>query len=154
MKMVGQSGEKCQYLLHPNEAEILRDLLTRFPFTGLPPAQISKISDDSQTEEREKLLAEALADHRSDLKTAAADLLLADSWKKKKEGVVLTLSIEAREMLLQILNDIRVGAWRTLGEPGDLDHAASSPKQLAFCNLMELAGYFEMSLLEAADWPI
>jgi len=62
---------------------------------------------------------------------------------------MMTVSLEEREKLLQILNDIRVGCWRALGEPEDLhtNVAQTSTKDLAYQNLMDLAGYFEHSLI-------
>ena len=91
-----------------------------------------------------------MAEHREQLKQQAMDLLAKDRWRKTKTGQQLTLDVEARETLLQILNDIRVGCWQVLGEPEDLDvppAPQASPVELAGRNLMDLAAYFEMALL-------
>ena len=65
----------------------------------------------------------------------------------------MTLSLEERETMLQILNDIRVGSWRALGEPEDLHTKAPQPgaQEFAYRSLMDLAGYFECGLLELGD---
>ena len=151
MRLASQSGEAWQYQLNQQEADILTDLVKKFPFTEPGPAQLSKTDENPQAMEREKLLAESLVQHRQELKALAAKLLGADKWKESATGRVLTLNSEAREILLQILNDIRVGSWRALGEPEPLEQPITSQPQLAYRQLMDLAGYFEMNLLEVED---
>jgi len=149
MRLVRQSSEHWQYHLNQSEADILLGLVKKFPFTGMGPAQASKTDDCPKAVEREKLLAESLAEHRKELKKLALSLLRDDQWKKVGEDRLLTLNSESREVLLQVLNDIRVGCWRALGEPEELD--VPTKKGLGFRYLMELAGYFEMSLLEPEE---
>jgi hypothetical protein len=60
---------------------------------------------------------------------------------------LLTLTSESREILLQILNDIRLGCWHALGEPDDLETFGGSQFPPGHRTLMDLAGYFEMNLL-------
>lgn len=150
MKLIQQSGESWQYHLNQNEAQILTGLVKKFPFTEMGPVQISKADKDPKAVERAKLLAESLAEHRNTLKKLAVDLLGEDKWKKSGEGLLLTLKSDSREILLQVLNDIRIGCWHVLGEPEELDLPASR-KEFVHRNLMDLAGYFEMNLLEPEE---
>lgn len=147
MRLLKQTDETWKYHLHQNEADILKGLIKKFPFTETGPAQITRAKNDAQAVEREKLLAESLAEHRKELKRLAADLLEPGRWRKADKGQTLTLNAHSREILLQILNDIRVGSWHALGEPDPLEAATGSTAELALRNLMELAGYFEMGLL-------
>ncbi len=148
MKLASQAGENWQYQLTRQEADILLGLLKKFPLSEPGPAQMSKTDADAKAIEREKLLTESLAQHRRELKDLAANLLGQDKWKKTETGRLLTLNGEEREILLQILNDIRIGCWHALGEPDPLEQPITSKPQLAYRQLMELAGYFEMNLLE------
>jgi|CZKV01.1.fsa_nt_gi leucyl/phenylalanyl-tRNA--protein transferase len=150
MKLVNESKGGWQYLLNQNEADVLRGLVNKFPFTEDVHIHISKTDRDPRADEREKLLNESLAEHRKELKKLAVDLLAGEKWKQSEKGCILTLKSESREILLQILNDIRIGCWRKLGEPEDLDLLVpqTSGKNLAYRNLMELAGYFENSFLD------
>jgi hypothetical protein len=52
-------------------------------------------------------------------------------------------------MLLQILNDIRVGCWNALGQREQLELKTEklTAKELRNFGLMNIAGYFEHSLL-------
>jgi hypothetical protein len=150
MRLVAQSRENWQYHLERSEADILAGLLKKFPLTELIATQISTTGKGAETVERNKLLNESLAEHRKELAKLAANLLVGDKWQRTAKGHLLTLDGAAREVLLQILNDIRVGCWRALGEPESLEIplAATSPKSATHRNLMDLAGYFEMNLLE------
>jgi hypothetical protein len=153
MILISRSDWQWQYFLNAHEAEALAGLLKRFPFTELAPRQISRMTDDPATAEREKLLNESLAEHRKELAKVAVTLLEKDTWKKSRNGTFLTLSPQSRDLLLQILNDIRIGSWRALGEPEDLDKPPknTSAKNPAYRHLMDLAGYFEANLLEADE---
>jgi hypothetical protein len=70
----------------------------------------------------------------------------------RRERYVLRIGLEDREILLQILNDIRVESWRALGEPDDLDPLANpSESEQVHHNRMSLAGYFECNLLDLEE---
>ncbi|HEX9045382.1 MAG TPA: hypothetical protein VF988_00025, partial [Verrucomicrobiae bacterium] len=134
--------------LNPVEADVLQGLLNGFPFTGARAAAISISDEEAGKGERTQLLNEALAEHRKELKKVAAKIL--GKMKRRKTGWRLSLDVEERELLLQILNDIRVGCWHALGAPASLDTARpAGAQELSFRNWMDLAGYFEQSLIEA-----
>ena len=80
-------------------------------------------------------------------------LMGADNFKAGDEGWRLCLNSEEREILLQILNDLRVGSWRILGEPEDLETQTpnATKKEQVFYSIMNLAGYFEHKLLNLED---
>lgn len=151
MRLIKQTDETWQYHLYQNEADILKGLIKKFPFTEAGTTEITREEKDDKTREREKLLAESLIEHRNELKKLAADLLEASRWKRAEKGQTLTLSTHSREILLQILNDIRVGCWHALGAPDPLEGATTSKAELALRNLMDLAGYFEMGLLNSEE---
>ena len=116
MKLVKHAGGQWEYELQLKEAEVLRALLANYPFTKLKPVKMAKGGHDAESFEREMLLNEYLAQHHSELKKAAEKL--AKECLSEKLGVwSLKLKPENREILLQILNDTRIGAWRELGEP-------------------------------------
>ena len=109
MKLVKQSEGTWQYALNQNEFDLLGRLLKQFPYTESVPAKISKTDKDSKSVEREKLLNESMAEHRKELKRQAVNLLTGNKLKKSERRHLLKLTAEDREIMLQILNDIRVG---------------------------------------------
>jgi hypothetical protein len=150
MKLVRQSARSRQYVLNKDEGFLLKNLLKQFPFTGDFTAKISRTDTRPKVVEREKMLNESLAEHRNELRKQAMNLLAAGKFEDHGQGHLLTLNGEECEILLQILNDIRVGCWRALGEPEILellkpDH---SEQELAHHSLMNLAGYFEHHLID------
>lgn len=149
MKPIKRAGDCWEYILNHAEADLLRDLLTRFPQADDFPAQISRTDKDPKAAGRERLLNESLAEHRRELQRQAMKLLADDRLRRRDKSHLLKLSGEDREILLQILNDIRVGCWRALGQPETLDFQPSglSARELAQHSLMNLAGYFEHHLI-------
>jgi hypothetical protein len=149
MKLLKRSGNQWRYGLEPKEGMLLRALVREFPPTAATPAKITRTVADAKSAERERLLNESLAKHRQELKEQAGKLL-AKNLKPGKDGWRLSLSLEEREVLLQLINDIRVESWRALGEPEDLEAMPAHPSEanLRQHHLMHLAGYFEWKLLE------
>jgi hypothetical protein len=149
MKLIKRKSETWQYELNQVESVLLKQLLKNFPFTGNVPVKISKADADPKSFEREKLLNESLAEHRKELKKQASNLISGEKLKTSEKGHLLTLNAEEREILLQILNDIRVGCWRALGEPEttEMHKPDCSAQDIARHQLMNLAGYFEHHLI-------
>jgi hypothetical protein len=149
MKLVRQTKDGWQYQLNPAETNCLRSLLNQFPITTSATGKISRTDSDPQTVDREKLLNESLADHRDKLKKRARSLIGADKFKARDKNWLLCINSEEREFLFQILNDIRVGSWRALGEPENLEPQTPNPTKTEkiFHNIMNLAGYFEHKLV-------
>ncbi len=150
MNLMKQVDGSWQYALTQPEADILNDLLEKFPFTDSFPVKISNQDADPQTTERNRLLNESLAEHRKELKKLAMEMV-EGKFERTGKKIVMTLSGEEREMLLQILNDIRVGCWHALGEPDTSmpqDHEYSA-QEVAYHHLMDISGYFEHSLIQS-----
>jgi hypothetical protein len=146
MKLVAETENTWKYELVSNEADVLVQLLRRFPLAELKPVKISKRDQDSKVVERETLLNESLAAHRKDLKRLAEGL--ASKLTRTGDVYSLTLNPEEREMLMQIFNDIRIGAWQSLGEPENLEMPVSAEfTEQVNWSLMNLVGYFEAGLI-------
>ena len=149
MKLLKHSANEWKYGLEPKEGMLLRALVREFPQTSATAVKITRTDTDAKSAERERLLNESLAHHRQELKKRAGKLLSANL-KPGKDGWRLTMDLEEREMLLQLINDIRVESWHALGEPEDLEAMPTQPTEanLRQQHLMHLAGYFEWKMLE------
>jgi hypothetical protein len=151
MRLARQTKQWLKYELNQQEGDCLRSLLRQFPVTGNVHAKISKTDADPKSIEREKLLDESLIEHRKELKKQATNLIGAGKLKHGDKGYLLTLNPDDREILLQILNDIRIGCWHVLGDPDELEPETppQNENEMVFYNLMNLAGYFEVAFLHA-----
>jgi len=153
MKLAKHDGNLWHYRMNPEEAESLRAVVGCFPVAGSSAIRISKSDADPATIERGKWLNESLAEHRKELQRKTKTLIAADRFKVQKVNVVFQINSEDREMLLQILNDIRIDSWRILGEPEELevDLQKIPSDQLRHYQLLHLSGYFEHHLLVHTD---
>ena len=152
MRLLTQSKSGWRYQLSRVEAQALRSLIKLFPFTATVAVKITATDTDPKAAEREKLLNESLAEHREELRKEAQHLIGGDRLKIRHEGYVLSIGLDDREILLQILNDIRVESWRALGQSEDLNPKANpSESEQAHHSLMSLAGYFECELLNLEE---
>ena len=148
MKLFKQTPGIWQYVLNPTEVELLINLIKQFPDTELGWVKISNTDEDPQAAEREKLLNESLAEHRQELEKQSLNLFVG-KFEPQGKAKLLTLNAEEREILLQILNGIRVGCWIALGKPETTEPPTHGSSALEFARygLMNLAGYFEHHLI-------
>lgn len=152
MKLLKRGGNQWKYGLEPKEGMLLRALVREFPQTAASPVKITRTRADAKSAERERLLNESLAKHRQELKEEAGKLLVKNL-KPGKDGWRLSMNQEEREILLQLINHLRVESWHALGEPEDLEAFPSQTSEaiLRQHHLMHLAGYFEWKLLDVED---
>ena len=152
MRLLKQDEAGWKYELNQNEGILLRTLVKEFPLAAATAVKIARTGPDARSAERERLLNETLAQHRLEVKKQAGKLLAANL-KAGKDGWRLSLSASGREVLLQLLNDIRIESWHALGEPENLDPLPAHPSEtdMRHHHLMHLAGYFEWNMLEASQ---
>ena len=148
MRMLAHHERGWQYRLSQGEAHALRRLIGLFPSGASAAARITRTVTDPKAAEREKLLNASLIEHREELRRKAQHLIGGQRLKIKRDRYVWSIDLDDREVLLQILNDIRVESWRALGQPEDLDRPTNpSESQQVHYDRMSLAGYFECNLL-------
>ena len=152
MRLLKQSEAGWKYELNQNEGILLRTLVKEFPLAAATAVKIARTGAGAKSAERQRLLNESLAQHRLEVKQQAGKLLAANL-KAGKDGWRLSVSANEREVLLQLLNDIRVESWHALGDPDNLDALPAPPSEmdLRHHHLMHLAGYFEWKMLEAGQ---
>jgi len=149
VKLIQATRAKLVFHLGPREKRSLLQLLKLYPCVPSAHHVLSRTGRVPDREANQRLLDEALAEQRAENKKRL-QALLADPrrFEHTETGGRLSLPRGEAEWVLQVLNDIRVGSWVILGSPEDKPAeltAANAPHFLA----MELAGYFQMPLLEA-----
>ena len=149
MKLIQATRAKLVFHLGPREKRSLLQILKLYPCVPSAHHMLSRTGRVPDRNANQRLLDEALAEQRAENKQRL-QALLADPrrFQHTETGVRLSLSPAETEWVLQVLNDIRVGSWLILGAPEEKPAeltAANAPHFLA----MEMAGYFQMQLLEA-----
>jgi hypothetical protein len=146
MKLLKQDENQQQFELMEGEANVLLAILNSYPLTKLKTVKMSKGCHGAEALDREFLLNESLKTHRNELKKVAVKLA-KENLGRSKEAWLLTLKPDHKEILLQILNDVRTGIWKELGEPEDIHQKPDSPRKQQQWTIMNLAGYFEEYLV-------
>lgn len=150
MKRCNPAGADWHYVLDQTKFVLLNNLLNVYPAARpVAPWPISRIASPGMAE-RNQLLNEALAEHRLGLEQQAG--LLAKKLQPLADGSYsLTLTAAERETLIQVLNDLRMGSWCTLGQPEKLEPPSgpATEEELTARAIMEVTGYFEYCLIAA-----
>ena len=149
MKLLRSAEDRFVFQLGSREKELLAEILGLYPRI---PAAHQKLSKAGRVEESsQRLLDEALAEQRKE-NQKQVQIMLADSIRlqQNEAGWALSLTSAELEQMLQILNDVRVGSWISLGSPEARLEVFDSQLAPHFW-AMEMAGYFQMHFLWALD---
>jgi hypothetical protein len=146
VKLIRHSADQWVFRLGTREKELLLTLLNLYP--RIPPGRQTLRRTSRQDMKSERLLEEALTEHRQENKKQL-QALLNDSARLSHDehGWKLSVSPIDLEWLLQVLNEVRVGSWLLLGCPETLLKKVdqeTAPHLWA----MEMAGSFQMLFLE------
>jgi hypothetical protein len=154
MKFIPTTDENFVFHLAKPEKRLLFAILQMYPLLNAAAHRLSRNGIGPEQETAQKLLEEAMEEHRR-AQRAELDKLLDDpSWiSESAGGFHLTLSRPRMEWLLQVLNDLRVGSWMQLGCP---DPAKGQPpivneENIRYYGAMEFSGFFQMALLQALE---
>jgi hypothetical protein len=149
VKLVQATKTRLVFQLGKREESLLLRVLKQFPC--VPPAHhvLSKSGRLPDAAANQRLLEEALAEQRAENKKQLQALLANPRrLKHTEDGARLSLSYPEVEWLFQVLNDVRVGSWVILGSPDQKPAELTADNAPHFLT-MEMAGYFQMQLLEA-----
>jgi hypothetical protein len=145
-----RTDDKLVLQLGGRERNLFFELLKLYPCITKPDPLKSAAQ---MPESSERLLDEALAEQRNENKKQV-EAFLADPrrFEKTAAGWRFSLSTVELEWLLQVLNDVRVGSWIRLGSPEEkLEMNLLNEKTAPHFWAMEMAGHFQMGLLEALN---
>jgi hypothetical protein len=152
VKLVRANSAGFTFQLRKTEKELLFDLLQRYPCIPAGHHQLSKSDHGAAEAENQRLLDEALAAHRQEQQQEVRALLNEPGrFAEVRDGWRFQLTAPQVEWLLQVLNDVRVGNWVTLGSPDfeKGEQVALTDENSERVWLMETAGFFQHHLLEA-----
>lgn len=150
MKLERQSKDGFVFHLGRRERGMLIEAVQLYPL--VPPARhrLSRTPRDSNDEENQRLLEEALKEHRQANRREAQAMLQDPACLRETEnGALLTLTTAQVERLLQVLNDVRVGSWLALGEPDEDREPELTRENMRYVVALQVCGLFESALLSA-----
>lgn len=150
MKVLRRTGERLVFGLGVREKALLEKLLTFYPIQPEARPPLSRETPGDRFAEAEALLHESLRDQKKELAGWLHERLTdGAALTRTGSGWRLTLPLGEVEFLLQVLNELRVGAWSRLGSPENLDDPKleDSSANAPFHAIMTVAGQFQMVLL-------
>ena len=154
MKLLRANKDQFVFHLEKREKRLLFAVLKLYPLIPAAYQQVSKSGKDAACAASQQLLEEALAAQRKESKKQVLAMLNEpERFQETESGFRFSLSAPQMEWLLQVLNDIRVGSWISLGSP-DTDEGEKVPlteETAPRLWTMEAAGYFEMALLDVLN---
>jgi len=135
------------------EYSFFKDLLSDYPLQKGARQPIGGAENAEEMAEEQALLEESLDEHRANSRKQLQDFLAKDErLARDKCGWKLVLDAPGIDWLLQILNDIRVGSWETLGKPEQGSPAVvKTDEQLRSAAALQLAGMWQSILLHALE---
>jgi hypothetical protein len=147
MKRARNSQSGRVFLLSPREHALLLEVLRLYP---LVPTAHHRLSRAGVPDDNQRLLDEALAEHREENRRQL-DALLREPGRFKKTGAEIQLTLRAGEVerLLQALNDVRVGSWLAIGEPDEHSLPTLTSQNLRLLLALEVSGHFQSEFLAA-----
>ena len=151
MNCVKAGGGKFSFQLERSEKRLLFQVLRAYP---LIPIAHHRLSKSEENLEDQQLLEESLTAQRKESKKLVKRLILAKSYfRANKRGWRWSLKEAQIEWLLQVLNDVRIGAWLATGSPdGQMETmAVFNEKTAPYFWAMEVSGHFQAVLLKALD---
>jgi hypothetical protein len=148
MKFLRHDGERFQLEFAAEEKALLLHLLSLYP---LVPAAHHKLTKDKklpQRVENQQLLDDALQSQREQNKKEILALMSEPGrFVARETGSQVGFTRGEMEWLLQVVNDVRVGSWITLGSPDAKKKAKRDPEAMRHVMFMELGAAFEMFFL-------
>ena len=159
MRFQRADKDSLVFQLHEREKQLLLQTLKLYPLVPASHHRLGKGKEAHQAHEDQRLLEEALAEHRQENRRQVLAMLdEPQRFREAKMGFELTLTPAEIEWLLQVLNDVRVGSWLMLGEPEPGGEPEVTEANARYLLALELCGLFESSLLaglglrESPDW--
>jgi soluble cytochrome b562 len=152
VKLLKVEGDRFVFQLSGRSEVMLRELLALYPLVPTAHYRATRQADAAELTETEQLMREALAEVQQEGREKLQALLRDPAhWRETPHGFCLVVSAAEIDWLLQVLNDVRVGSWIKLGEPGyrelgKLDLNAQTARHFW---AMELSGHFQALLLDA-----
>jgi len=150
VKFIRSNNNGLVFQLGRREKLLLLATVELYPLVPASHHQLSSEGGGSKADENQRLLEEALAEHRMENRRQVQAMLAEPRrFRETKTGFELRLKSSEVEWLLQVLNDVRVGSWLILGEPEQGKEPEITKQNAKYLLAIDLCGLFESALLAA-----
>lgn len=150
MKILPFHDGKFAFQFSRHERELFLATLNFYPLLNPDYHNITK-GKDEKINAGQELLREAMRERQNENREKLADLVRNMNWTGTGQEFELSTSSEEISHLLELLNDVRVGAWDILGRPDQKHRPEFSPEdpKARYVAAMDLSGFFQTVFLNA-----
>jgi hypothetical protein len=152
VKFIGRQQDEFAFEMSGQEKSVLVMLLNLFPQVPAAHHDLSRNTELPGDAANQRLLEESLKAQKSETQQWLAKAFRAsERFKPGKTGFYLAVKRPEIELLLQVLNDVRIGSWLALGSPDFEQKKKTVPnRQTApLVYRMEVAAWFQMFFIKA-----
>jgi hypothetical protein len=146
VKLIRSGKEQFTFSLYKREKLLLFHILQMYPLVPVTHHRLSKGEKGGAQDEDQHVLEEALTESRRENRQRVL-ALLAERFHQTAKEFEFTVAVPEIQWLLQVLNDLRVGAWIALGQPDELQVSEINETNAPYILAMEAAGQFQFQLL-------
>lgn len=151
MKLVRLENDRGRLVLGNHEKDLLVGLLQLYPAVSAKRRKLTRHGGLPDQEASQALLEESLAENRAHHQAKIATWFTGGkSLSETEHEATIDLSLEEVEILLQVLNDIRIERWTALGSPETGIPKLNAENALQLWAL-QLSDVFLMDLLEGLE---
>jgi hypothetical protein len=154
VKLLKRDDTHLSFLIGKREREMFFSLLQRYPVLLAAHYSHRHPPKTEESKKNQDVIQEALAEQQKENRRQLEQLLAQPGrFVENDLGFTFRLTDSEIEWLLQVLNDIKVGSWVQLGEPGPHkpDSTPLTEQTMSLYWSMEIAGLFQHTLLEATQ---
>jgi hypothetical protein len=152
VKFLKIEGDNFVFQIGRREKKLLIEVLGLYPLIPASHHRVSQAPDSREAESSQKLLEEALAEHRQESKRQLQAMLNESGrFRESSGGIHFVLNAFQLEGLLQVINDVRVGCWLRLGSPDENrgQGIRLTNENARYLWVMDLCAFYEAALLAA-----
>lgn len=154
MNFLEANGDSLVFLVDPRGKAILEKLCHKYPALEVTYFELCRTMDEEELPDGRELADQSLTEEQNEVRNRVTKLLSDKNRFEKMEGFFLLRMTAAEvDLLLQVLNDVRIGCWVRAGSPseGTEDTLRSDPKLAPLLATMQLCGLFQGALLDGLN---
>jgi hypothetical protein len=146
VKLIRSDKKQFTFSLHKREKQLLFHILQMYPLVPVSHQRLSRGEKGGAEHEDQHVLEEALTESRRENR-ARVLALLRERFHQTAKEFEFSIAVSEIQWLLQVLNDLRVGAWLALGQPEELEVPETNEANAPYLLAMDAAGMFQCELL-------
>ncbi len=151
MRFLEANGDTLVFLTEPRGRKVLERLVRKYPALEVSHFELCRTMDEEELPDGRTVADQAMKDeHRETRRRISRILEDEDHFEDKEDFLLMRLTLEEVDLLLQVLNDVRIGCWVRAGSPpeGVEDSLRTDPKLAPLLAAMQLCGLFQGELLD------